>query len=171
MVGPDLHFLSTPPRRAILAGLAALFAPGFARAGCAPPEVLFVCPFGTVKSAIARETLKRRAAQAGVAVRVRSRGVDVQDHVSPTLAAALAADGLNPAAEPARKLSAADLTRGQIVIAFDEAAQDPRLSGARTWDVPSWNDAYPRAKAALDDHVTALLAELRRADERPCAGG
>ena len=170
MVRSDRRLPSTTARRSVLAGLVLVAAPGLLRAACAPPQVLFVCPFGTVKSAIARETLKRRAAEAGVPVRVRSRGVDVQDHLSPRLAAALAADGLNPAAEPPRKLSAADLTPGQIVIAFDEAAQDPRLRDARAWDMPSWNDDYARAKASLEVQVAALLAELRRRGDRACPG-
>jgi protein-tyrosine-phosphatase len=147
-------------RRIVIAAAVALAAPDLAQAACAPPAVLFVCPYGTVKSAIARETLKQRAAQAGLAVTVRSRGVAVQDHVSPQLAAKLKADGLDPAREAARKLDVDDLTPGQIVIAFDEAAQDPRLAGARVWDIPSWNESYDAAKAALSAHMTALLAEL-----------
>ena len=148
-------------RRTLLAWIGALAAPTAARAACAPPQVLFVCPFGTVKSAIARETLKAEAAKAGVAVRVRSRGVDIQDHVSAKLAARLKADGLDPAAEPARRLAAEDLESRQIVIAFDEAAKDSRLAGARVWDIPSWNDDYDAAKAALAQRVSALVAELK----------
>lgn len=163
--------LAPPRRRVLLAIGAAAWPPGLARAACAPPRVLFVCPYGTVKSAIARETLRRRAAEAGVAVEARSRGVDIQDHVSPRLAAALRADGLDPAAEPARKLASADLTPGQIVVVFDEAAADARLAGARTWDIPSWNDDYPGAKAALASRVTELVAELKaREAGRPGCG-
>src|SRR4051794_30176677 len=94
-----------PPRRlsrrvVVLAALAAPAALPAQAAPCAPPTVLFVCPAGTVKSAIARETLKRRAAASGVRVRVVSRGVHPEDHVSPALAANLRADGIDPAAEP-----------------------------------------------------------------------
>jgi protein-tyrosine-phosphatase len=134
-------------------------------APCPPPSVLFVCPAGTVKSAIARETLKRRAAELGFPLRVTSRGVQVEDHVSPALAANLKADGLDPAREPARALASADVKAADIVIAFDEAAQAPELKGARSWDTPSWNSDYARAKAALAAHVERLLVELRA---KPC---
>ena len=157
----------SPSRRGLLAALAAFVGPRPAWGACATPEVLFVCPFGTVKSAIARETLKRRAAEAGLAVQVRSRGLDIQDHVTTELAQRLKADGVDPAAQPAQKLTAADLAPGQIVVVFDEAAQDPRLAGARVWDVPSWKD-YPQAKAALAGHVAALVAELRARQRQVC---
>jgi len=163
------HVSPKLPRRAVLAALAVAAAPALARAACPPAQVLFVCPYGTVKSAIARETLKRRAADAGLAVRVRSRGLDIQDHVTAALARQLKADGVDPAAEPPRRLEPADLTPGQIVVVFDEAAQDPRLAGARSWDVPSWSD-YPAAKAALSDRIAALVAELRERQSRACDG-
>ena len=135
---------------------------------CAPPTVLFVCPAGTVKSAIARETLKRRAAQAGVAVNVASRGIHPEDHVSPALKASLAADGIDPLAEPVMALAPEDVARADIVIAFDEAAQAPGLQTARNWDIPSWNSHYPEAKAALAARIDDLLGELRTRDARPC---
>ena len=153
-------------RRSVALGV--LLLAGRAQAGtqpCAPPTVLFVCPAGTVKSAIARETLKRRAAQAAVAVNVASRGIHPEDHVSPALKASLAADGIDPRAEPVKALAPDDLARADIVIAFDEAAQAPGLQAARVWDIPSWNSQYPEAKAALAARIDALLAELAR---RPC---
>jgi len=158
-----------PTRRTATLGL--LLMPALAHAQsapCAPPSVLFVCPAGTVKSAIARETLKRRAAELGVPVRVSSRGVHVEDHVSPGLAANLKADGVDPAREPARTLARADASAADIVVAFDEAAQVPELKGARSWSTPSWNSDYAGARAALAAHVDRLLAELR---EKPCGAG
>ena len=151
--------------------LVALAAPAGLRAQpapCAPPTVLFVCPAGTVKSAIARETLKRQAAASGVRVRVISRGVHPEDHVTPALAANLRADGLDPAAEPALPLQDADVAGADIVVAFDEAAQVPSLKRARVWDVPSWNSDYAGAKAALAARTEALVGELRERQARPC---
>jgi protein-tyrosine-phosphatase len=161
-----------PSRRVVSLGL--LLAPstvGARPAPCAAPTVLFVCPAGTVKSAIARETLKARAARAGVAVRVQSRGLHVENHVSPALAANLRADGLDPAAEPARPFQDTDVSQADIVIAFDEAAQVPALRRARAWDIPSWNDHYDAAKAALSAHVDALIDELRVRAGRACGNG
>lgn len=152
-----------------MATLGLLLTPALAHAQsapCPPPSVLFVCPAGTVKSAIARETLKRRAAELGVTVSVSSRGVHVEDHVSPGLAANLKADSLDAALEPPQNLVSADVSAADIVIAFDEAAQVPALRGARAWDTPSWNSDYAGAKAALAAHIDRLLAELRA---KPCA--
>ncbi len=155
-------------RRASLGVFVALLGGGLARAACPPPRVLFVCPAGTVKSAIARETLRQRASEAGVPARVRSRGIAVVDHVSPALAQNLRADSIDPGADPAQVLASRDLIPGQIVIAFDEAVQDPRLAGARVWRTPSWNEDYSGAKAALAAQVDSLVAELRAAKGAPC---
>lgn len=80
-------------RRLLVVALAA--APAVGRAAtCPPTTVLFVCPAGTVKSAIARETLPRRARAEGLKVDVASRGLTPEDHVSPKLASRLHADEL-----------------------------------------------------------------------------
>ena len=161
------HAVLSPNRRMVVAGLSLLASPALAKAKpCPPPRVLFVCPAGTVKSAIAREYLKRTAAKQGVAVQVQSRGVHPEDHVSPELAVRLRAEGIDPAAEPLRSLAPADITGADIVIAFDEAAQAPGMSAARSWSIPSWNSDFERAKAALLVQIEALLGELR---DRGCA--
>jgi hypothetical protein len=155
-------------RRGLLASAAGLLVLPAAAWGkpCAAPRMLFVCPAGTVKSAIAREILKRRAAAGHLAVEVRSRGLLVEDHVSPALAANLRADGIDPTAEPARRLDPADVAWADLVIAFDEAAAAPGLGRARAWDTPSWNSDYAGAKLALSRHMDALIAELA---SRGCA--
>jgi len=162
-------------RRTLALGLAGLSVGATATrardAPCGPPRVLFVCPAGTVKSAIARETLKRRAAAAGVAVEAQSRGLHPEDHVSPGLAAHLRADGLDPTAEPVRAFLTEDLKGVDIVVAFDEAAQAPGLEGARVWEIPSWNDRYDEARTALEVRMAALIAELRARQGRGCPGG
>jgi protein-tyrosine-phosphatase len=126
--------------------------------------VTFVCPFGTVKSAIAREQLKHSAAARGLAVQVLSRGVHPADQLTPNLTAQLAADGIDPGAEPLRAL-ASDIAHADVVVAFDEAAQAPGMEKARVWDVPSWNEDYSGARAALMPNIHALLDELGK---RPC---
>ena len=135
-----------------------------------PPTVLFVCPAGSVKSAIARETLKARAAQAGLPVRAQSRGLKPEDHVSHGLAARLKADGVDPSADPLQALRAEDVTAATVVIAFDDAAADPMLRGARTWTSPSWNADYPAAKTALTARMDDLIGELARLNPAGCHG-
>lgn len=129
-------------------------------AACRPPTVLFVCPAGTVKSAIARETLKRRAAARGLPLDVRSRGISPEDHVSPDLARRLRADGVDPTAQPALPVTAADVADADVVVAFDAAAEAPVMKGARSWVTPSWNTDYDKAKADLDQRLDGLMAEL-----------
>jgi len=129
---------------------------------CAPLHVLFVCPVGTVKSAIAREALRRRVALLRLPVAVESRGVSPENHLTPALAARLRADGIDPTVDPVKALSAEDVTRADIVIAFDEAAASPLLAKARAWRTPSWLASYDAAKADLAARMDSLTEELTR---------
>jgi len=150
------------PDRRLLLTLPLMLAAAPAAATCRRPIVLFVCPAGTVKSAIARETLKRRAAATGLALDVHSRGIAPEDHVSPDLAQRLRADGIDPAAEPVLAVTATDVARADVVVAFDGAAEAPVMKGARAWVTPSWNADYDTAKADLDRRLDGLVAELAR---------
>jgi protein-tyrosine-phosphatase len=151
-------------RRFLLAGLAAvaLPAPGHAASPCWVPRVLFVCPMGSVKSAIARERLRREAKARGFTVDVHSRGVKPALDISPGLASNLRREGIDPLADPIRQFTKADADRADITIAFDEAASAPGLENARKWHSPSWNDDYANAKAAMDKQIPALADELAK---------
>lgn len=151
-------------RRMVLAA-GVLFLPRRARADCPSTRILFVCPAGTVKSAIAREVLKARAKALALPVEVRSRGLKVEDHVSPDLEARLERDGVDVKAQPAQAFTPTDAAWADVLIAFDAAATSPGLSRARAWSTPSWNADYDRAKADLDERLGALLTEL---SSRPC---
>ena len=131
-------------------------------AACAPLHVLFVCPVGTVKSAIAREALRRRVALLRLPVAVESRGLSPANHLTPALIERLRADGIDPTVDPVRALTAEDVTRADIVIAFDEAAASPLLAKARAWRTPSWLASYDAAKADLAARLDRLVAELTR---------
>lgn len=157
----ETQFPTLPSRRLIVLALAA--APGMALAApCAPIRVLFVCPAGTVKSAIAREVLRSRVASEGLAVEVASRGLMPENHLSSVLAAQLRADGIDPAREPAVPFTERDLAGADVVVAFDEAADEPALRRARAWRTPSWNADYTAAKADLSSRMDGLVAELHR---------
>lgn len=140
-------------------------APTLGWAACTPPRVLFVCPAGTVKSAIAREALRARVKAERFDVAVTSRGLTPEDHVSPTLAARLRRDGLDPARESATALTARDVAAADVVVAFDDAASAPELREARAWRTPSWNNDYDAAKADLAARLDGLMLELRRRAE------
>jgi len=144
---------------------------GAAEKPCAVTRVLFVCPLGVVKSAIAREELRRIVKARGLSVQIQSRGVEPpKDHpendISPALAAHLKEDGIDPFADPLRRFSREDARRADIVIAFDEAAAAPGLEQARAWKSPSWNSQHAQAKAALSQNLQTLADELA---VRPCA--
>lgn len=152
-------------RRAVLALSAAAvgsIATG-ATARCRPARVLLVCQYGSVKSAVARELMKRRAAERGVAVEVRSRGTTPEEHVSPALAAALRADGVDTHAQPLTALAPADLKAADVIVGFEPAAASGLPAAALDWsDLPSFNTDYARARPMLTARVDALLDDVRR---------
>lgn len=153
-------------RRAVSIGLFLAANRAFAASlPCAPPQILFVCPAGTVKSAIAREFLRKRAAERNMVIRVESRGIHTEDHASAALAEKLKAEGINTRSEIARDMQPGDLARADVVIAFDYAAKAPGMERSEAWDIPSWNENYAGAKAALLPKVDALLDRIR---STPC---
>ena len=158
----------TSDRRNFVLGLAAgvSWFPASAKAEpCAATRVLFVCPMGSVKSAIAREELRRAVKARGLPVMVQSRGLTPTNDISPALAAHLRDDGINPLADPLRRFTKADTEKADITIAFDEAAKAPGLEQATVWNSPSWNDDYAHAKETMDQRITKLTDELA---QRPC---
>jgi protein-tyrosine-phosphatase len=150
-------------RRLFLLGGVLTMASFSARARpCGPTRVLFVCPAGSVKSAIAREELKKVSSERGVKVIVASRGIQPENHISSQLSARLQRDGIDPLAEPLQKFATADAGRADITIAFDDAADAPGLEKARKWVVASWNTQYDDAKSDTLENIERLLAEIRQ---------
>nr|WP_294004370.1 hypothetical protein [Sphingomonas sp.] len=131
------------------------------RSHAAPARLLFVCQFGSVKSAVAREWLRRRAAERHMPLTVESRGLTPEAHVSPALAAALKADGINSAADPLRQFAIRDAAAVDIVILFDKAPAVAALGKSRDWsDLGSMNADYPAARADLLQRIDRLLDEI-----------
>ena len=134
----------------------------------AAPKVLFICQAGTVKSAVARELFKRRAAERGVSVAVKSRGIKPEDHMSSELLAATQADGIDPKAEPAQALTVDDLRDADVVIFFDRPPSIAAASKALDWtDVPSMNADYAGTRAMILARGEGVLDQLAK---KPCAG-
>ena len=138
-------------------------------AGCAvqptvkPPKILFVCQAGTAKSAIAREIFKKRAQERGIAVEVFSRGVVIEDHLSPALKENLRSDEIDTNAEPALPLQPGDWAAADILINFNPLPTSVQHKDLRDWtDVPSVNDDYANAKRIMDKRVDELLNELAK---------
>jgi protein-tyrosine-phosphatase len=153
-------------RRALLSAIlaAAIASPGTAASRPArPTKVLLVCQFGSVKSPIARELLKRRAAQLGVAVQVKARGITPERHLPEEIRQTLAAEGIDPTVEPLQQLGAADIEQADLVIYFDKLPAGYAPKRSRDWsDLPSIVNNYRTARASLDRRIDYLLHELAR---------
>lgn len=124
--------------------------------------MLFVCQAGTVKSAVARELLRKRARTRGISLAVASRGIAPADHMTPSIRQRLIAEyGIDPASERVRALRQTDLDRADIVVLFDMLPTSLHRPDVRDWtDQPSVLGAFDAAMAYLDTHIDALLADL-----------
>ena len=152
-------------RRSVIALAAVLgttlSAPSLAVKRCRPRRVLFVCQFGTVKSPVAREFFRRRAAQRGLPVEAQARGITPQEHISRNLSLALQNDGINVRADPLRRLSPVDAKHADMVVFFDKLPPGLRATHVRDWtDLPSMNSDYRSARADLIRRVDQLLDEI-----------
>jgi protein-tyrosine-phosphatase len=151
-------------RRALLSAIlvAAITSPGTTASRPArPTKILLVCQFGSVKSPIARELLKRRAAQLGVKVEAKARGITPERHLPEETRRTLAAEGIDPTAEPLQQLEAADIEQADLVIFFDKLPAGYAPKQYRDWsDLPSIVNDYRDARASLDRRIDRLLHEL-----------
>ncbi len=126
-----------------------------------PPRVLFICQYGTAKSAIAREVFRQRASSRGIPVIAFSRGITPEEHISPALHAKLLADAIDSTRDPVQTLTANDLETADVVVAFNPLPQAMPVTRVLDWSaLPSMNDAYPLARADLIRRVDALLNRI-----------
>ena len=127
------------------------------------PKILLVCQFGTVKSAITRELLIRRASQRGIALKAWSRGITPGDHLEPALRPRLNVERIDPRRQPLRRLSKRDVDRADMVIAFDPLPASFSRAKVRDWsDTPSMNSSYDAARRVVDQRIDALLDQLEK---------
>ena len=168
--------LPPPATSSLVTRRTAVLALGFLATACSekpdgpcvstPAKVLFICQAGTVKSAVARELFRRRAAARGVSVAVQSRGIAPEEHMTDKLLAATRADGIDPRSEPAQALTLADLRAADIVIYFNRPAEASDFPEALDWtDVPSMNDDYPGTRTMILERSEAVLDTLAA---KPC---
>ena len=149
-------------RRTVLA-TGAMFAviPGAGLAAPKPPVVLFVCEFGTAKSAIARELFRKRAKERGIAVTAFSRGLKIEDHISPPLRQKLDAEGLDSRRDGFAVLASKDVRAADVVVTFATLPTTYRPRKLLDWTaLPSVNDAWPAARADLDKRIDVLLDSI-----------
>jgi arsenate reductase (thioredoxin) len=148
-------------RRRLVLGLVIVAATGASARSV--PRVLFICQFGTAKSAIAREFFRRRARERGISVSTFSRGLMLEDHISPPLQTALRAEGIDSAHDRAQILAKSDLRAADIVVFFNPLPPSMGAVAARDWTtLPSVNDNWPQARADLVQRIDALLDEIAK---------
>jgi protein-tyrosine-phosphatase len=134
----------------------------------ADETILFVCQFGSVKSAITRELFRRRAAERGISVTAISRGITPEKHMDPALSSALAGEGIDPARDPLQGLDQTALKGADIVVVFDKLPPAFGRTDVRDWtDTPSMVADYRRAREVLDPRIEALLSEIQRVSGKP----
>ena len=159
-----IPFRASQSRRAVLATillapLAAL--PGLAVARSRPPRVLFICQFGSVKSAISRELFRRRAAERGIAAIAISRGIQPESHLDPHLRDRLAGHGIDPARDGQHKLTRGDLRRADYTVLLDSLPPGWIGRNPRDWtDLGSFNQSYGTEEARVKAKIEQLLDEI-----------
>ncbi len=110
--------------------------------------VLFLCPHNAAKSVIAAAYLERLAAERGVTLRATSAGTDPDPGVSPGVAGALLAEGIDVRAYHPRRVTAEELARASRVVSLGCDLEDiapPGLVVERWDDVPSPSADLTRA--------------------------
>jgi arsenate reductase (thioredoxin) len=122
--------------------------------------VLFLCPHNAAKSVIAAAYLERLAAERGVALRAASAGTDPDPGVSPGVAGALLAEGIDVRAHRPRHVTTEALVRASRVVALGCDLGDiapPGLVIERWDDVPSPSADLTGARAVIAAHVRRLV--------------
>jgi protein-tyrosine-phosphatase len=127
------------------------------------PKILFICQYGTAKSAIAREVFRQHARLRGVDARAISRGLTLEDHISSQLQIRLQSDKIDPMADLPKTLSRRDWVKADIVVAFNPLPAEITHLDVRDWtDLPSVNENYSEARMVLDKRIDSLLDEIQK---------
>ena len=122
--------------------------------------VLFLCPHNAAKRVIAAAYGERLAAERGVPLRATSAGTDPDPGVSPGVAEALLAEGIDIRAHRPRHVTAEELAGASRVVSLGCHLGDLAPPGLviESWDdVPSPSADLTRARAVLTAHVRRLV--------------
>ncbi len=122
--------------------------------------ILFLCPHNAAKSVIAAAYLERLAAERGLTLRATSAGTDPDPGVSPTVAGALLAEGIDVRAHRPRRVTTEALVRASRVVSLGCELGDIAPPGlvVEPWDdVPSPSADLTRACAVIAARVKRLV--------------
>jgi protein-tyrosine-phosphatase len=135
--------------------------------------ILFLCPHNTAKSVIAAAYCERLAAERGLTLRATSAGTDPDPGVSPGVAGALLAEGIDVRAHRPRRVTAEEMARASRVVSLGCDLGDLATPGlvVENWDdVPSPSADLTGARAVIAAHVRRLLdtetSDAREGKER-----
>ncbi|MBM3512501.1 MAG: hypothetical protein FJX59_02155 [Alphaproteobacteria bacterium] len=163
-MGAGQHFYPISRRHLLASSLVIVTGVDSCRGSAAEPKsILFVCQYGTVRSAIARELLRRRVSERDLPWMVASRGLTPEDHATPDLTRALRADRIETNRDPLIPLDAESLLAADVVVLFNPLPAGLSRPDALDWgDTPSFNADYPAAKAAVEHRIETLIDTLMR---------
>jgi arsenate reductase len=122
--------------------------------------ILFLCPHNAAKSVIAAAYCERLAAERGLTLRARSAGTDPDPGVSPGVAGALLAEGIDVRAHRPRRVTAEELASASRVVSLGcdlGGIALPGLAVERWDDVPSPSADLTRARAVIAARVRQLV--------------
>ena len=132
--------------------------------------ILFLCPHNAAKSVIAAAYLERLGAEHGLPLRATSAGTDPDLGVSPDVAAALLAEGIDVRAHRPRRVTAGELASAWRVVSLGCDLGDlgpPGLAVERWDDVPSPSADLAGTRAVIAARVTQLVdTELSTVHQR-----
>jgi arsenate reductase len=120
--------------------------------------ILFLCPHNAAKSVIAAAYCERLAAERGLTLRAASAGTD--PGVSPGVAGALLAEGIDVRAHRPRRVTAEELAGASRVVSLGCDLGDiapPGLVVEHWDDVPSPSADLTGARAVIAAHVRRLV--------------
>jgi arsenate reductase len=120
--------------------------------------VLFLCPHNAAKSVIAAAYCERLAAARGVPLRATSAGTDPDPGVSPGVAGALLAEGIDVRAHRPRRVTAEELVRASRVVSLGCDLGDLTPPGLV---IEHWDDV-PSPSADLTGACAVIAAHVRR---------
>lgn len=128
-----------------------------------PRTILFLCAHNAAKSVIAAAYCQRLAAQRGLDVRAASAGTEPDPEVSPHVATALRAEGIDVSDYRPRRVTAEDISAAWHVVSLgcDLGALDQASSALERWDdVPAPSGNVAAACGAIRGRVQVLLDRL-----------
>ena len=126
--------------------------------------ILFLCPHHAAKSVIAEAYFNRLVQQKGLPFVGDSAGTEPDEQVSPAVAAMLLAEGIDVSDQQPRRVTGTELNNAARVISMGCAQADLDIAPERVtnWDIPAVSQDMPAARAAILQHVEALVDELAR---------